>query len=214
MSIVYGYYVPTGSGYRAEAPTTEPGVAPRSAGFVDAAQAMVEFYAQARGWRHIQWLTSPEQLGEVVSMLLHDGDVLIVPELSAISAKPSGQEQTIRSLIARGVSLHVVSLNGPVEPYLPCLRETFKSAQVVEQELAAALEREAVREASYEAERNLFEAEVVANMSQTFGVKGLVSNIAKTNGHTNGHTMAPSAGDVMLARNKLNLSQQKAADLH
>src|SRR5690349_20815873 len=106
MMFVVGYYQPTGSGYRAEAPTTEPGVVPRSAGFVDAAQGMLELYAQSHGWRIHQWLQSPEQLGEAIATVLHKGTVLIVPNLAALSSKPSGQESAITTLVARGVILH------------------------------------------------------------------------------------------------------------
>src|SRR5262249_32091733 len=155
---VLAYFVPSGS---------------LGADKLDVMQAALSQYAMASGWRGVRYTSEREELRGAINTGLQSGDILLVPLLASLSDAPSMQERCVQMLLARGVSLHVLSLRGPVEQYLLPLREVWRACRSLEDRLTAALERKATREEDYAAERETFEAETFAKLAQTFGVAHL-----------------------------------------
>jgi DNA-binding XRE family transcriptional regulator len=110
--------------------------------------------------------------------LLQAGDILLLPDIKSISMRPSVQQETILSLLGRGVKVHVLSLSGPVDNHLLALREAWEATLPIERERDAIERRAALREKQIEKEQEAYATELTARMAERFGVKNLWANEA------------------------------------
>jgi DNA-binding XRE family transcriptional regulator len=129
----------------------------------------VEAYAKARAWPVPQSQNWAGDLSTAISTL-ERGDILFVPDLLAVSPKPSEQESILLSLIAKGVNVHILSLNGSVEPHLLSLREVWQAAQAIEREMDAALKQMEKERRDMAEEMEAYQNEVVVAMVEKWGV--------------------------------------------
>jgi DNA-binding XRE family transcriptional regulator len=145
-------------------------------------EAAMKAYAVTRGWPKLlsdNWADETSDDGAMLQgavQFLRAGDLLLLPDLISISDRPSVQEATILSLIAAGVRVHVLSLNGPVEQHLLALREAWDAGKAIERgrdEIERKMQR---REEAIEKEQAEYEADIVQRMAERFGVKHLFAN--------------------------------------
>src|SRR5262249_35096267 len=133
-------------------------------------------YAELQGWTGVQWVPPTSSLDQMARSM-SAGDIALVSNLDALDPRPSKQEQTVMDLFARGVSLHVLSLNGAIDAHILPLRQTWATAKRFEAQYDALVVRMDRREVEMKQEMDAFESEVVAQMAQRFGVKTLMQNL-------------------------------------
>jgi DNA-binding XRE family transcriptional regulator len=187
-----------------------------------------EEYVRARGWAgyftegmartgiksetFIRVPTPGDAIGEVLSAL-SGGDALVTPSISHLGTKPSEVQLVLSKIIAKGVQLHTLDLNGRAEGHLLGIFAGLATAQALEAELAAL-------EADYQAAEARMAEEMAAfqeDLTMRFLREGVTVR-AQPNG--NGHA-APgvelghqdtTADMVRHARAKKNMSLQQLAD--
>jgi DNA invertase Pin-like site-specific DNA recombinase len=150
---------------------------------------------------------SPGPMLDAALFRLSPGDVLLIPRLSSLGERPSKQEQTVRTLIAKGVQLHVLSLHGRIEPHLLGLTEVWSTAKAIEFQRDHMEQRMKRREQQIADEQQEFENALVARMSEKFGVKYFIENAAKPDEPN------PTGQLIKSLREQRGLTQQQLADL-
>jgi len=138
-------------------------------------EAAVKAYVLSKGWPSLQsnnW--SKDETGDGSTLkaalsMLQAGDILLLPDLASISDRPSIQESTLLGLLAQGIRVHVLSLNGPLEPHLFALREVWSSTRPLEVDRDALTRKYELREAQIERDRVEFENEFSDRMAKRVG---------------------------------------------
>lgn len=173
-----------------------------------------KMFAASRGWPDLKsdsWVSTLQSNTtiEELAQQLQSGDILLLHSLSAISPRPSEHEAIVLGLIGRGVRVMVLELGGDVTPHLQALSSAWASGRLIEQEnsrLEALMQR---RQRRHEREMIEFQDELVARMSEAFGVRGLLTTLEPPQEQEPN----PIGVELRRLREEQGLSQQQLATI-
>ena len=162
--------------------TSEPIVAlyvpERDVGADSSLKKAVEAYAKGKGWQDVEKAVfetnaDTQPVLETTMRRLVEGDILVVPFVSAFGDRPSVQRSRILNLLARGVNIHSLDVNGPIDGQLLALKISWSAMLPMErryEEMRLRLER---READMAKEMEEYQQTAIERALNMFGARRL-----------------------------------------